>query len=168
MPHDAVACVAYHDMPRHRRTANLKGFVRIMAASPDRTPPNDALTKTTAVLLIAHGSRRPEANQELVEVARRLRSQSDYAVVEVSYLELAEPTILDAGRRCVDRGAECVLMLPYFLSAGTHVTADLERYRSELATRLPSVEFRLCAPLGLHPLMTEIVLDRLRAGLIKQ
>jgi sirohydrochlorin ferrochelatase len=117
----------------------------------------------TAVLLIAHGSRRPEANHDLVQLADTLRSRGLYAIVETAYLELAEPAISDGGAACVAAGATCVKLLPYFLSAGAHVVDDLERHRQELARRFPGVAFELCPPLGLHPLMIEIVLDRLKA-----
>lgn len=119
---------------------------------------------TTAVLLIAHGSRRAEANAELVDVAKRLLDRGEYAIVEPSYLEIAEPTIPQGAARCVERGATTVLMMPYFLSAGSHVVDDLERHRGELAAAHPEVTWRLCLPLGLHPLMTDIVFDRLREG----
>jgi len=52
--------------------------------------------------------------------------------------------------------------MPYFLSAGAHVTEDLQRHRDEFREEFPQVTFKLCPPLGLHPQMVEIVLDRLR------
>ncbi|MHC4878687.1 MAG: sirohydrochlorin chelatase [Planctomycetota bacterium] len=116
---------------------------------------------STAVLLMAHGSRRAEANQDLVEVAYKLRNTGEYPIIVPSYLELAEPSIPDGARRCVELGATEVRMLPYFLSAGSHVTRDLERFRAALATEFPGVHFRLCPPLGLHPLMLDIVRARL-------
>lgn len=118
----------------------------------------------TAVLLIAHGSRRASANEDLIILARLLINRGPFQIVEVSYLELAEPSIPVAGSSCVDRGARRVLMLPYFLSAGVHVATDLEEFRQQLASRFPDVEFVLCPHLGLHPLMAEIVLDRLQEG----
>ena len=121
-------------------------------------------SESAAVLLIAHGSRRAQANAELVTMAERIRTAGGFDIVEPSYLELAEPSIPDGARRCIARGAQHVRMLPFFLSAGNHVTNDLERFRGELAAEFPSVEFTLCEPLGLHPLMTEIVLDRLQTG----
>lgn len=118
----------------------------------------------TAVLLIAHGSRRASANDDLVQLAGLVASHGPYPIVEVSYLELTEPTIAAGGRACLDRGARRVLMLPYFLSAGVHVVTDLETHRLELATQFPEIEFVLCPHLGLHPLMAEIVLARLDEG----
>lgn len=119
---------------------------------------------TTAVLLIAHGSRRAAANADLDLLADQVRQHGGYAIVEPSYLELAQPDIPTGGRRCVARGAERVLLLPYFLSAGVHVSADLEEHRSALSQEFPAVEFVLCPHLGLHPLMTQIVLGRLAEG----
>jgi sirohydrochlorin ferrochelatase len=119
---------------------------------------------TTAVLLIAHGSRRPEANDDLRQLSEILRKKGLYPVIETAYLELSAPDIPAGGARCVAEGATRVKMLPYFLSAGAHVVEDLERCRRELTERFPHVAFELCPPLGVHPLMVEIVLDRLSQG----
>jgi sirohydrochlorin ferrochelatase len=118
----------------------------------------------TSVLLIAHGSRRAEANDDLRRLAEELLARGPWKTVEIAYLELASPTIPEGGRACAARGAKRVLMLPYFLSAGRHVTSDLERFRGALASEFPTVEFRLCAPLGLHPKIVEVVVDRLQEG----
>lgn len=115
----------------------------------------------TAVLLIAHGSRRAEANHDLVEVADRLREGSEFDIVVASYLELAAPSIPSGAEQCIAAGADHIRMLPYFLSAGSHVMRDLQRFRDELRDRFPQHTFTLCPPLGLHPLMLDIVRDRL-------
>ena len=70
----------------------------------------------TALLLIAHGSRHAEANADLFHVVEQLRGR--YDIVAASFLELCPPTIEEAGRQCVAQGAQRVLMVPYFLSAG--------------------------------------------------
>jgi sirohydrochlorin ferrochelatase len=116
------------------------------------------MTKT-ALLLIAHGSREPGANDDLHHVAAALRGRG-YAVVEPSFLELAAPDIDDGGRRCVEQGAARVVLVPYFLSAGVHVRRDLAAARDRLARRHPQVEFRLAEPLGRHPLLPEVVAQR--------
>jgi sirohydrochlorin ferrochelatase len=119
---------------------------------------------SAAVLLIAHGSRRPEANDDLVRLAESLRAKGLFGVVETAYLELAQPDIASGAQKCVAAGATTIKLLPYFLSAGAHVVEDLEQYRRELDERFPQVRFELCLPLGPHPLMIEIVLDRLTEG----
>jgi sirohydrochlorin ferrochelatase len=115
------------------------------------------MTKT-ALLLIAHGSRQPEANDDLSYVAAALRRRG-YAVVE-SFLELAGPDIDAGAGLCVAQGAGRVVLVPYFLSAGVHVRRDLAAARDRLAGRYPHVEFRLAEPLGRHPLLTDVVTQR--------
>ncbi len=120
-----------------------------------------SLDPGTAVLLIAHGSRLAAANADLLQLAEQLRSRFPGHVIETAYLELSEPTIPQGAARCVTLGTTRVLLLPYFLSAGTHVTEDLRRFQIQFTEQWPHVRFDLCPPLGLHPLMLEIVCDRI-------
>jgi sirohydrochlorin ferrochelatase len=115
----------------------------------------------TALLVIAHGSRQAEANADLHFVADELRRRG-HDIVMASFLELAGPGILDAGRRCVALGAERVVLVPYFLSAGVHVRRDLSAAREALAREFAQVEFRLAEPLGRHPLLVDLVEQRAR------
>jgi sirohydrochlorin ferrochelatase len=115
----------------------------------------------TALLLIAHGSRHGEANADLYHVVDGLR-RLGLGLVEASYLELAQPGIEEGGGRCVAQGAERVILVPYFLSAGVHVRRDLTAARNRLAERYPAVEFRLAEPLGRHSLLLDVVMERAR------
>jgi sirohydrochlorin ferrochelatase len=110
-----------------------------------------------AVLLIAHGSRHAAANDDLHQLASRLSERGPFSVVEASFLELAGPDIVTGGDRCVARGAACVLMVPYLLSAGVHLLRDLTAARDELQRRHRGVAFRLGGALGPHPLLDELV-----------
>jgi len=114
----------------------------------------------TALLLIAHGSRQDEANADLHHVVESLRRRGRFAMVDASFLELAEPTIDQGAASCVARGARRVILLPYFLSAGIHVRRDLTEIRERLAARFLEVKFHLGEPLGRHPLLLEVVAAR--------
>jgi sirohydrochlorin ferrochelatase len=114
----------------------------------------------TALLLIAHGSRRAEANADLEFVAAELRARGRYDIVRVSYLELAEPGIEAGGVQCVEAGATEVILLPYFLSPGVHVVEDLTEARDKLRERFPRVRFVLAEPLGRHPLLIDVLEQR--------
>jgi sirohydrochlorin ferrochelatase len=113
-----------------------------------------------ALLLIAHGSRRAEANADLEHVAAELRRRGRFDVVVPSYLELAEPDIPTGGDRCVEAGATEVVMLPYFLSAGVHARDDMAEARAALGAKHPGVRFSLAEPLGRHPLLLDVVEQR--------
>lgn len=118
--------------------------------------------KRTALLLIAHGSRHDDANADLYHVMTELRQRGDHPVVEAAFLELAEPDIDEGGARCVAQGAKRVVLVPYFLSAGVHVKRDLAGARERLSEQFPDVEFRLAEPLGRHPLLIDVLAQRVR------
>ena len=132
-----------------------------MPPPPDREELEVGSPKT-ALLLIAHGSREANANADLHALVEQLRNEGRYAIVEAAFLELVEPDIEHGGARCVTLGAERVILLPYFLSAGVHVTRDLTEACRKLNGRYPQVAFRLAQPLGRHPLLTHIVMERAR------
>ena len=113
-----------------------------------------------ALLLIAHGSRRAEANEDLNHLAAQMRLRGGFTLVQTSFLELTQPTIAEGGERCVEAGARRVVMLPYFLSPGVHARDDLRAAQDELSARFPTVEFLLAQPLGRHPLLVELVAQR--------
>jgi sirohydrochlorin ferrochelatase len=114
----------------------------------------------TALLLIAHGSRRAEANADLEHVAAQMRQRGGYGHVQCSYLELTEPGIHAGGVACVQAGATAVVMLPYFLSPGVHVRDDLTEAKAQLEAEFSGVRFRLAEPLGRHPKLIDIVAER--------
>ena len=115
-----------------------------------------------AVLLIAHGSRHNEANADLHFCVEEMRRRGDFQLVEAAFLELARPTIEEGGASCVDQGADCVILLPYFLSDGVHVRRDLTDLRARLAAQYTGVDFVLGEPLGRHPLLLEVLSERAR------
>lgn len=119
-------------------------------------------TGTTAILLIAHGSREQSANDDLRGLAARLSAEGNYPIVQACFLELAEPAIPTGGDRCVELGATRVLMVPYFLFEGVHLRRDLTAARDELSERHLGVEFRLGSPLGPHPLLDQLVTERIQ------
>jgi sirohydrochlorin ferrochelatase len=115
-----------------------------------------------AVLLIAHGSRHAEANDDLRALAAKVAARGVYPIVEASFLELATPDILAGGASCVAKGATRVLMIAYFLSAGVHLRRDLTAARDALAARHPGIDFKLGQALGPHALLDELVDLRIR------
>ena len=115
----------------------------------------------SAILLVAHGSRLQAANDDLLRVAAMLAERCPDEIIECAYLELVEPTIPQGMAACAERGATRVKMLPYFLSAGSHVSRDLEASRQRFEQEYPSVEVLLCPPIGLHPLLIDVLLARL-------
>jgi sirohydrochlorin ferrochelatase len=99
-----------------------------------------------SLIIIAHGSRRAESNNEVRALAEQLSTfTQEFEQVTAAFLELAEPSIPDGIEQCVQQGADDIVILPYFLSAGRHVAEDIpalvkskqEQYSALKITVLP-------------------------------
>jgi sirohydrochlorin ferrochelatase len=113
------------------------------------------------VILVDHGSERDESNTMLLEVVRDFIRATDFRIVEPAHMELAEPSIATAFARCVERGAKTVVVFPYFLLPGRHWNDDIPRLAAAAAANHPGVRYLITAPFGLHPLMAEVMRQRI-------
>jgi sirohydrochlorin ferrochelatase len=118
-----------------------------------------------AILLMGHGSRVAEANRALYEIADMVASQGGFDIVEVAFREQHPPNIQAGIDACVARGAQRILLYPYFLYAGAHVLEDLPAEMAAATARHPGLEMVLGTPLGVHVKLAEIVGERAVATL---
>ncbi|GIW95905.1 MAG: hypothetical protein KatS3mg110_3946 [Pirellulaceae bacterium] len=114
-----------------------------------------------AVILVDHGSRIAESNELLHQMAERFKAYTGLAHVEPAHMELAEPSIEAAYRRCVAAGAALILVAPFFLLPGKHWTEDIPRLVAEAARPFPHTTYRIAPPLGIDDLLVELLLRRL-------
>lgn len=114
-----------------------------------------------AVVVVDHGSRRPEANAQLEALAERLRESEPGTLVATAHLELEPPSIADAIARCAGAGAREVVVLPWFLAPGRHTAEDIPRQVDAARARHPELRIRVGDPLGLHPKLVEVALERI-------
>lgn len=124
---------------------------------PAELPPREKI----GVIVVDHGSRRRESNDLLLEVVALFQQHSGYAIVEPAHMELAEPSLGAAFDRCIERDARLIVIHPYFLLPGRHWKRDIPALAAEAAGKHPGVPFLVTAPLGLHPLMAEIMSQRI-------
>lgn len=113
------------------------------------------------LILVDHGSRRGESNELLLDVVRQFAATTGFPIVEPAHMELAEPSIATAFARCAERGARTIVVFPYFLLPGRHWNQDIPRLAAEAARHHPGVRYLVTAPLGLHPLISDIISQRI-------
>jgi sirohydrochlorin ferrochelatase len=113
-----------------------------------------------ALLVVAHGSRREASNDEVRALAARLSELPDngYDSVTAAFLELAEPLIPDGVVDAVDAGAEEVVVLPYFLSAGRHVATDIPEEVDKAVKLRPKASIRIAPYVGSMAAMTDLMM----------
>jgi sirohydrochlorin ferrochelatase len=113
-----------------------------------------------ALLIVDHGSRHQKANLMLDEVADLLRQKRPHLIVHIAHMELAEPTIAQGLKACIQDGATEIIVHPYMLSPGRHATQDIPKMVHDAAKDMRDITIRTTAPLGLHEKLADIVLDR--------
>lgn len=116
------------------------------------------------ILLVDHGSRRPEANAQLDALAELVRDRAPEDVVHVAHLDVVPPSIGDGVEACVADGVDDLVVHPYFLGPGRHTTSDIPEQVAAACARHPGLRFHISEPLGLHPGVVEAILDRIRAA----
>lgn len=115
----------------------------------------------TGVVVVDHGSRRAESNDLLLAVVEAFRQRGPWRIVEPAHMELAEPSLATAMAACVRQGAKTVAVFPYFLGPGRHWSEDIPRLAALAAAAHPGLRYVVTAPLGLDPLLLEVMQQRI-------
>ncbi len=112
-----------------------------------------------ALLLIAHGSRRESSNQEVIELAERLKKSSSrqFPIIETAFLEIVEPSIAHGVDRCVAQGASQIRVVPYFLVAGRHVCDDVPNLVTAAAKQHSGLSVSISAHIGSSSRVLKII-----------
>ena len=116
----------------------------------------------TGIVIVDHGSTREESNRMLEEIAALFarRFAERYEIVEPAHMELAEPSIATAYARCVERGAQRVVVCPFFLGPGKHWTQDIPRLTAAAARQHPPTQYHVAPTLGIDDLILDLLEKR--------
>ncbi len=113
-----------------------------------------------ALLLLDHGSIRQEANLLLEQLAALIQSLRPGLPVHFAHMELAEPTIAQGFEKCIQSGATEIIVHPYMLAPGRHVSSDIPRLIAQITKNHLDVKVHITEPLGLHEKIAQVVLER--------
>jgi len=113
------------------------------------------------ILVVGHGSRRAEANDDVREVARSIRKRGGFDLIETAFLEIEQPDIAGGLARLVEQGARHIIVHPYFLSPGRHTRGDIPIEVSSAASQHPDITYQITEPLSAHPLVVEASIERI-------
>lgn len=115
-----------------------------------------------SLLVMVHGSPRPESNADMFAVVDLVRARGAFDLVEVGFMECNEPSIPDAIDLLAHNGATRIIAVPYFLHSGTHVADDLPSLLEEAQERHSEITFSMGPYLGLDPRIADVLADRVR------
>jgi sirohydrochlorin ferrochelatase len=115
-----------------------------------------------ALLVMAHGTPRAEANVDVLRVAEAVRERNAYPFVHVCYLDCNEPDIATGVDQCVAAGANEIVAVPYFLHSGRHLLRDIPAILEDAVQRHPGLSVAMGDYVGHMSAMSDVLRDRVR------
>jgi sirohydrochlorin cobaltochelatase len=114
------------------------------------------------VLLIGHGTRDLDGAAEFRAFAQDVeRALGGSRPVVPCFLELAQPSILDALTGCLERGVHSIVAVPLLLFGANHVKNDIPVALNQARALHPELDLRYGAPLGVEPELLGILDERI-------
>lgn len=114
-----------------------------------------------AILYVAHGSRVKAGIDEALRFIDQVKSRVAVSIQEVSFLELAEPTILQGVAQCVQQGATKIAVAPILLLTANHLNQDIPAEIAEAKKQFPYVTFTIGDAFGVDDRLVETLHQRL-------
>lgn len=112
-----------------------------------------------ALLIIDRGSREPDVRLELQDICSIAKLKAGYDYANYCFLEVLPPSIDEGIKKCLDNGAEFITVMPYFLYPGMKLKDSVKQ--SAKIGQIKNLKMVITKPLSYHPMMTEVVIDRI-------
>jgi sirohydrochlorin cobaltochelatase len=116
------------------------------------------------IIVFAHGSNVPEANQAIVRLAGEVSRMAGLPAI-AAFLELAQPDLATALAGAASAGSRRVVIVPCFLAMGVHVREDLPKLVEQQRPRFPGLQLVLAQSLEGHPGVAPILAERAQQAL---
>lgn len=112
------------------------------------------------VILLGHGSRRAEANEEIRQISRMVADLNP-GLYETAFLSFCSPNLAEAVVKLKQAGAVKIIITPIFLANGNHIALDIPEEIEGLKSDFPDVEFLVADHIGPDPGVAKIVKERI-------
>jgi len=115
--------------------------------------------KMKQLLIVTHGSRREQSNNEVRVLAEKVAIDLPLITddVLVAFLEFASPSISEAIDISFTQGVKELVVLPYFLSAGNHVTRDIPKEIDTVMRNWPDRKVTILPHIGASNVMADLI-----------
>lgn len=113
----------------------------------------------SAVIILGHGSRSEGADKSIQRIAAEVKKRGGYEIVEQAFLQHSTPGLRETIEACVRKDAGRIVIVPFFMQSGAHVTKDVPVLIEQARKKHPGIEILMTDFAGSHPLMTEVVMD---------
>lgn len=116
------------------------------------------------VIILGHGSRLPEANEEIYAITGQVKAMGGEALYETAFLQFGKPNLAEVINKLNRAGVKKITVVPLLLVVGSHIQVDLPALLEEQKRLYPHIAFVLAPHLGADRRIAEIALDRIKQG----
>ena len=120
-----------------------------------------------SLIILGHGSRRMEANEELKAIYNFVKESNPDWQISYAFVEFAKPSLEEKVRELVDLGQRTIVITPVFLTVGNHLTQGLPKRLKNLELETPGLKLIMAEHLGADPLIAQLVSKRSAEALAK-
>lgn len=116
------------------------------------------------IILAAHGSRQKASAEEVAALAKKMDTKiktdgsKDIHQVVHAFLQFCDPSLETVIQELADSGVDKIVIFPFFISAGSHVTTDIPRAVETAREKHPHVRFRITRHLGILDTVEDLIL----------
>jgi sirohydrochlorin cobaltochelatase len=113
----------------------------------------------TVLLFVGRGASDPDANGDVMKLARMVWEGSGYATVETCFIGITHPRLEEGFRRARLYEPKRIIVLPYFLFTGVLMKKIFDLRAQQQAVH-PEIE-TVCLPkMGMHPKLFQVMRER--------
>ncbi len=128
------------------------------------------MTASTPLLIVGHGTKDPGGARDVLALVDRTRARlapAGRGRVETSggFIELSRPPLTDAVEALWSRGHRHVAAVPLVLVGASHAKGDIPAAMSREMVRRPGLTYAYGRPLGPHPLLLDLLAERVDTAL---
>lgn len=150
----------------HKKSVVDNIFKSVRASSMNPHKDNQRLKAgDVGVIILGHGSKVKRANATIYKVIEEIRRKGAPGIIEPSYLQMHSPNLHASVKKVIDKGCKKIVIVPFFLFTGNHVTRDIPKEIEREAKFYQGVEFIYAKNIGDDPRISEIVLDCIKKAI---
>ncbi len=142
---------------------NIFQLIRLEYRAPAVKPVKGP--EKTGVIILSHGSKLKSANHTMIKLVSAVKKELGLKNIFPAYLQFHQPDLSKTVRHLAAKGCKKIIIVPFFLFKGNHVSLDVPNAVKKEKDKYPNVSFVYTHNLGPDARLYEIVIDRISAAM---
>jgi Zn-finger protein len=117
------------------------------------------------IIILSHGCRLRKANASLEKIVKATKKNTGLGIVVPAYLQLSHPNLTESVKSLIGQECGTIIIIPFFLFNGNHVTRDIPRIIKEEKAKYPKTRFIYSKNIGDDSRIADIVADTVEGAM---